>query len=873
MEPFWRRLREGCAKNIEQSRMGPTWWWYAWLDAQQARNLTPAKAPPHHCPLHRATGMKQKGAFRRPFGCLVYMPHPDKSDKVGPSAGNVECNNLGYRVPTATGITQECYTAWCPALGRIVRDVGKFVPYVFPGMQRSGGGSSKEPLISSAAKELVPNKEPYIDTDKLPSSSDEPILDFLPWNQMPTPITADGPPTAELTGHRLIDGEAHDAATRAQPQQPGPQLDPVVEQAGKRWRMHIGTIGATGNEYSEMSPDKTGTDMAGETIARRNAARKGNPYVRTALMAYVDKQFDETPMINERLDRLFSTEIESDSMDNTAFLNEVLEDPLTNAALAFNIAHEATEQGSRARRDLRCEYAAIMVVAATKGARLPPMDEMHVALEPSIVHKSTAGYTTGEGHTAREILADQMSGSIFINLDYVPGISELAMASKTKSDPDTLSERECWIAPDKKELEAAGWEEIANIKRANSFEGISPKDPRFKKYLEIGKKIIDVMMVGKRKRLEDGTIEKHKRRGVLRGDQMRGKDANLCFAPSPTCVEHMCCEAVAALRGMNEEPGDAVGAYLQGSLTKAEKPEDAEFIIARAPAGFREYDENDDEIYWLMRVPLYGQVDAGAIWHRTFDTHCIDEEKLCTIEQAPSLYAKCCGPNCTDRIHMPVHTDDLKIYSDPTPAAEAEHERLRKSLGTRFKMEWKYGVNPPSSMFTGKNVKRVSRTCRQVGVATYIRKQVPLTLPKPVESYPSSWRTMPADKEMQLAFDRAERQRVDPDPALVTSLRTFVGVWIFIVPYYPDIAYPINLAARAVPFVTQELMDHLLRVSVYLHYHADEPVTFSRATEGSNKLIGKSDNVCLYAFKRRLSVESTMCTSCDTESIRGSPHT
>ena len=28
---------------------------------------------------------------------------------------------------------------------------------------------------------------------------------------------------------------------------------------------------------------------------------------------------------------------------------------------------------------------------------------------------------------------------------------------------------------------------------------------------------------------------------------------------------------------------------------------------------------------------------------------------------------------------------------------------------------------------------------------------------------------------------------------------------------------------------------------VTAHYHADEPVTFSRATEGSNKLIGKSD--------------------------------
>ena len=25
------------------------------------------------------------------------------------------------------------------------------------------------------------------------------------------------------------------------------------------------------------------------------------------------------------------------------------------------------------------------------------------------------------------------------------------------------------------------------------------------------------------------------------------------------------------------------------------------------------------EIYWLMNNPLYGQLDAGAIWNRTFN--------------------------------------------------------------------------------------------------------------------------------------------------------------------------------------------------------------------------------------------------------------
>ena len=42
-------------------------------------------------------------------------------------------------------------------------------------------------------------------------------------------------------------------------------------------------------------------------------------------------------------------------------------------------------------------------------------------------------------------------------------------------------------------------------------------------------------------------------------------------------------------------------------------------MLARAPAGFRVTDERGVELYWLMNNPLYGQLDAGAIWNRTFN--------------------------------------------------------------------------------------------------------------------------------------------------------------------------------------------------------------------------------------------------------------
>ena len=52
---------------------------------------------------------------------------------------------------------------------------------------------------------------------------------------------------------------------------------------------------------------------------------------------------------------------------------------------------------------------------------------------------------------------------------------------------------------------------------------------------------------------------------------------------------------------------------------RVERDEVDEQVLARAPVGFRVSDERGVEQYWLMNNPLYGQLDAGAIWNRTFN--------------------------------------------------------------------------------------------------------------------------------------------------------------------------------------------------------------------------------------------------------------
>ena len=56
---------------------------------------------------------------------------------------------------------------------------------------------------------------------------------------------------------------------------------------------------------------------------------------------------------------------------------------------------------------------------------------------------------------------------------------------------------------------------------------------------------------------------------------------------------------------------DVTGAYLQGEY------QEHEVVYARPPPGQRELDDSGYPIVWRMRVPLYGQGDAGLIWFRT----------------------------------------------------------------------------------------------------------------------------------------------------------------------------------------------------------------------------------------------------------------
>ena len=92
-----------------------------------------------------------------------------------------------------------------------------------------------------------------------------------------------------------------------------------------------------------------------------------------------------------------------------------------------------------------------------------------------------------------------------------------------------------------------------------------------------------------------------------------GVDANQATAPVVRNTSMSIIDAVSALRCWHMVSFDCPSAYLQGQQRSSEQ------VLARAPVGFRVTDERGVEQYWLMNNPLYGQLDAGAIWNRTFN--------------------------------------------------------------------------------------------------------------------------------------------------------------------------------------------------------------------------------------------------------------
>ena len=171
IEPDWRYLMKGT--RIALRGMPYEFWGWAFDHVEEGRALEPEREPPHGCRLEGLLKEKPRGLHRRPMFCLGYvavtprLPSGTLVNKlrqqtyrglhfgyVGGRSGSFEV--LGVRR------AQPVYAMYVPELGGMIYTENvKFVPWCFPGLQRTSGGGWTIPATKipfSAESEMLISK-------------------------------------------------------------------------------------------------------------------------------------------------------------------------------------------------------------------------------------------------------------------------------------------------------------------------------------------------------------------------------------------------------------------------------------------------------------------------------------------------------------------------------------------------------------------------------------------------------------------------------------------------------------------------------------------------------------------------------------------
>jgi hypothetical protein len=100
---------------------------------------------------------------------------------------------------------------------------------------------------------------------------------------------------------------------------------------------------------------------------------------------------------------------------------------------------------------------------------------------------------------------------------------------------------------------------------------------------------------------------------------------------------------------------DVEGAYLKGKFA------DNEVVYARPPADFpggtryRTFDDRGVPLIWRLRVPLYGEADAGRIWNRTAVNQLVNVQGFTQSDFDPCYFFKESGG---ERVDIALYVDD-----------------------------------------------------------------------------------------------------------------------------------------------------------------------------------------------------------------------
>ena len=116
------------------------------------------------------------------------------------------------------------------------------------------------------------------------------------------------------------------------------------------------------------------------------------------------------------------------------------------------------------------------------------------------------------------------------------------------------------------------------------------------------------------------------------------------------------------------------------------------FDYARPPPGYRTY-VRGIPVVWMLKVPLYGEADAGRIWNKTLVKQLVQVQKFSQSQYDPCYFWKHLSDGT--RMDVVMYVDDGYAVDAHSAAADAELQQLNEAFTLTLK---------PAKFFLGNNI-------------------------------------------------------------------------------------------------------------------------------------------------------------------------
>eukprot|EP00965_Chrysotila_dentata_P068581 2266682-Pleurochrysis_carterae.AAC.1 len=415
--------------------------------------------------------------------------------------------------------------------------------------------------------------------------------------------------------------------------------------------------------------------------------------------------------------------------------------------------------------------------------------------------------------------------------DVAPSVEAMAVKQHTSNDP---SWNQAMQSDEKEKWRDAAKVEIDNFDRHGVKTEVSEDSlPTWNVHKGRASEVIDMLWVLKKKFSETGELVKYKARAVVCGNQQTAKTHNSSsesvletFAPAARSTTFKLLCAVCCLEGRRVRQFDVEAAYLQGEFDG----DDAK-VHVRPPPGEQSYDTRGVPIVWLLLKPLYGEVDAGRIWHRTAKKQLVEEQKFSQSEHDPCLFFKVYPDG--SRADLVLYVDDCWFTNTSGVGADDDLKR--------FSGKFKLTVESNPKQFLGMNVTVHDPHHISLSAEAYVKAKAEQYLRSPVEALPVC--DTPAAVTLIKDYEKAMLKQSAPDYRFMKAYQSKVGALIYAVPCgRPGEAFAIGVLARALTFPTPQMNSHADRVLTYMAKSSTDALHFNNTAPDADVLVAFSDS-------------------------------